>query len=245
LNELQNKFNVQVQIPGSRSYEQVGEPENLADLSDVEPASIVKIFGSRAACEKVIAHLQGNLKATAVEITKEVTVPLKYHTAISQQGSFSRTLRNFGVFVEHSALPTKSGIPSRTPSARIDEAGSGEPEWEIVANYQDTDEGDSTWTLKARDQASLDKAEKVIQEAINHVANLTHVGLLTLPDSSLFPKIVGAKGANVARLRNETGADITVSRENSTIVITGTEAHVIAAKDAILRMGNGRPRRSE
>lgn len=94
-------------------------------------------------------------------------------------------------------------------------------EWEMVLNYQDTDEGDSTWTLKARDQASLERAEKLIHDAINHAVTLTHVGFLTLPDRSLFPKIVGARGANVARLRNETGADITVSRENSTIVIIG------------------------
>jgi hypothetical protein len=206
-------------------------------------------------------NAQANLKAPAAEITKEITVPLKYHNAISQQGSFFRSLRNFGVFVEHSVLPTKSGVPSRVPAARVDEAGS-EPEWEIASNYQDTDEGDSTWTLKARDQAGLDRAEELVQEAINHASTLTHVGFLTLPDRSLFPKIVGTKGANVARLRNETGADIIVSRENSTIIITGssesrpifekltsntgTEAHVIAAKDGILRMGNGRgPRRSE
>ena len=37
----------------------------------------------------------------------------------------------------------------------------------------------------------------------------------------MFPRIVGTKGANVARLRNETGAEITVSRENNTIVIIG------------------------
>lgn len=146
---------------------------------------------------------------------------MKYHNVISQQGVFFRTLRNLGVFVDHSALPTKSGIPTRSPAARIDEAESGEPEWETMPNYQDTDEGHSTWTLKAKDQAGLERAEKLIQGAIDHAATLTHVGLLTLPDRSLFPKIVGAKGANVARLRNETGADITVSRENSTIVIIG------------------------
>ena len=147
---------------------------------------------------------------------------MKYHNVISQQGSFFRTLRNFGVFVEHSALPTKSGVPSRAPAARIDETESGGPEWEIVLNYQDMDEGDSTWTLKARDQAGLERAEELIQEAINYASTLTRVGFLTLPDRSLFPKIVGTKGANVARLRNETGADIVVSRENSTIVITGS-----------------------
>jgi KH domain len=51
--------------------------------------------------------------------------------------------------------------------------------------------------------------------------SMSHVGFLTLPDRSVFPRIVGTKGANVARLRAQTGADITVSRENSTIVIIG------------------------
>ena len=43
-----------------------------------------------------------------------------------------------------------------------------------------------------------------------------------MPDRSAFPMIVGTKGANVSRLRAETGADITVGRDNNTIVIIGT-----------------------
>ena len=42
-----------------------------------------------------------------------------------------------------------------------------------------------------------------------------------LDNRSMFPRIVGAKGANVARLRAESQADITVSREDNTIVIVG------------------------
>ena len=94
---------------------------------------------------------------------------------------------------------------------------------------------------------------------------MTHVGFLTLPDRSMFPRIVGAKGSNVARLRNESGADITVSHEDSTIVIVGmcldpvdlpasfanvvvaigSESAIEAAKDAILKMttSGGGPRR--
>jgi len=156
------------------------------------------------------------------EVTKTVIVPLKFHHAISQQGSFLRSLRHYGVFVEHSALPTNPATPSRpTPSARIDDAELSEPEWETQPNYQDADEGDSIWTLKARDQAALERAEKSIQDAIDRVAQMNLVGFLTLPDRSMFPKIVGAKGANITRLRNETGADIAVGRENSTIVIIG------------------------
>jgi hypothetical protein len=157
-------------------------------------------------------------------------VPLKYHHAISQQGNFFRQLRSFGVTVDQSIQPQKSAVPpcpspDAAPSARIDEAednaGALEYQWQIIENYQDAEEGDSEWTLKARDQVGLERAQNCIQDAIEHAKSMSHVGFLTLPDRSVFPRIVGTKGANVARLRAQTGADITVSRENSTIVIIG------------------------
>ncbi|KAF9568060.1 hypothetical protein CPC08DRAFT_746592 [Agrocybe pediades] len=250
LNELQNKLNVQIQFPGSRSYGQIGEPENIADFADVDAANIVKVTGPRAAVEKAVTELKGSVKAPVPEgPSSTITVPLKYHHAISNQGQFFRTLRNFGVQVDHSAQPAKQSTPARpAPSARIDdEVNPNEPEWEVAENYQDAEEGDSVWTIKARDQAGLEKAEKLIKEAIDNAARLSHVGFLTLPDRSAFPRIVGSKGANVARLRNETGADITVSRENSTIVIIGGENEIVAAKDAILKMIStpGRGRRQD
>lgn len=88
-------------------------------------------------------------------------------------------------------------------------------------NYHDPEEGDSVWTLKARDQAALDRGQKMIQDALEHAAEMSHVGFLTLSDRSMFPRIVGSKGSNVARLRAETGADITVGREDSTIIVVG------------------------
>ena len=154
-----------------------------------------------------------------------VTVPLKYHHVISQQGTFFRNLRSFGVQVDQSASPTKSAVPTRPQnqsSARIDDAeADSKIGWELTVNYQDAEEGDSEWTLKARDEAGLDKAQQLVKEAIEHAEAMSHVGFLTMPDRSMFPRIVGSKGANVARLRAETGADITVSRENNTIVIVG------------------------
>lgn len=131
--------------------------------------------------------------------------------------------------VDQSAHPQKSAVPARDESggasARIDEdeGESGTPgiQWEVKPNYQDAEEGDSTWTLKARDQAGLEKARKAITDAIEQAERMSFVGFLTLPDRSMFPRIVGSKGANVSRLRHQTGADITVSRENTTIVIIG------------------------
>lgn len=160
-----------------------------------------------------------------MEIIDTVTVPLKYHHAISQQGAFYRTMRSIGVQVEQSMQPTKPAVPTRVPSARIDDsteaATASEPQWEIVPNYRDSEEGESVWTLKARDQAGLERAKGMIQDAIRRAEGMSHVGFLTLPDRTLFPRIVGAKGANVTRLRTETGSDITVSKEDTTVVVVG------------------------
>jgi hypothetical protein len=139
------------------------------------------------------------------------------------------------VDAEPSAKPTQSSLPSRPSSsssaalaARVDDVESTaattstEEQWEIVENYKDAEEGDSTWTLKGRDQAGIDKAKSAIQESIDKAKEATHVGFLTLPDRSSFPRIVGAKGSNIARLHAMTGASIHVGRENSTITITGS-----------------------
>ncbi|KAJ6500097.1 hypothetical protein C8R47DRAFT_1211663 [Mycena vitilis] len=251
LTELQDRTGVQVQFPGSRSYNQVGEAENMADLKDVDAANIVKVSGARSACETAIQALKDQVKPTTADgPSSTVTVPLKFHHVISQQGGFFRNLRTYGVQVDQSAQPKKSAVPPQPPAngsaARIDEADEEAPsvKWEITANYQDAEEGESTWTLRAKDQAGLDRAEKQIKDAIEHAERMSHVGFLTLPDRTMFPRIVGSKGANVARLRNETGADITVSRENSTIVIIGSEKDILAAKEAITRMTafpGGRP----
>jgi hypothetical protein len=135
-----------------------------------------------------------------------------------------------GVHVEQSASPQNPPVPARPAAegasdARIDDPDentqSVEVQWQVVPNYQDAEEGEAEWTFKAPDQAALDKAIDVTRDAITHAKEMTHVGFLTLPDRSVFPRIVGAKGSNVARLRAESKADITVSRDDNTIVIIG------------------------
>lgn len=186
-------------------------------------------------------------------VTKEVLVPFKYQATVaaSQQGNFRRSLRNHGVQVDLPAQAQRVTLPARPApegisTARIDDddtAAAPEVEWQVVENYQDSEEGDATWVLKGRDQAGLEKAEKMIEAAIQNAAKLSHVGFLTLADRSSFPRIVGSKGTTVARLRQDSGADITVSRDNNTIVIVGSESAVNGAKDAILEVVNSGPDR--
>ncbi len=148
---------------------------------------------------------------------------------MTRQGAIFRTLRSYGVEAEFSTQLTNSATPSRpsnsaTPAARVDDVEENvtEAQWEVVDNYEGAEEGDSTWTLKGRDQAGIDGAKTAITQAIEKAKVATHIGYLTLPDRSSFPRIVGAKGSNIARLHDMTGAHILVGRENNTITITGT-----------------------
>ncbi|KAF8578707.1 SCP160 protein [Ramaria rubella] len=253
LNDLQGRTGTQVQFPGSRSYQQVGEPENAADLKEADPQNIVKVLGPRSAVEKAVAEIAKQIRAPAPDTLKAtVEVPLRYHHVISQQGAFFRNLRAFGVTVDQSTTPTKSAVPARpyadAPTARIDdadvEADTASIQWQVIANYQDAEEGNSEWSLRAKDQPALDKAKTLIKEAIEHAEKASHVGFLILPDRSVFPRIVGSKGANVARLRQETGAEITVGREDNLITILGSEPAIQAAKDALLQIAEAKNRRN-
>ena len=58
LTDLQSRTGVQVQFPGSRSYGQVGEAENIADFASVDAQDIVKVSGPRKGVEEAIKSLQ-------------------------------------------------------------------------------------------------------------------------------------------------------------------------------------------
>ena len=176
-------------------------------------------------------------------VTTTISVPLKYHHSITYQNNLFRTLRSHNVSVEQSKVPASPASSSRSAAAngngaRIDDEEEDGVEWHVVENYQDAEEGDSEWTLKARDEEGLEHGRKIIEEALEHAKLSSHVGYLTLADRSVFPRIVGTKGANVARLRAETGADITVGRDDNLITIVGSESAVQSAKEAILKTVN-------
>jgi len=228
------------------------EAVNADEIKDADPADVVKVSGSRSACETAIGELKARFEkaSTPVELlTTVVSVPLKYHHAISQQGGFFRNLRSYGVHVDQAIHPQRSAVPTYPPqdttsTARIDDTEEDVPEsnWQVALNYQDAEEGDSEWTLRAKDAPSLERAEGDIKAAIEQAEAMTHVGFLTLTDRSSFPRIVGTKGSNVARLRAETGADITVSRDSNVIVVIGSESAVEVAREAILKQAAAPPR---
>lgn len=64
-----------VQFPGSRSYNQIGEPENAEELAEVSPENIVKVAGSRTACENAIKEMSVSATENVV-MTKLTTLAL-------------------------------------------------------------------------------------------------------------------------------------------------------------------------
>ena len=98
--------------------------------------------------------------------------------------------------------------------------------WLVTNNYIDGPDGVATWTIKAENAEGLARARSDVEQALENAVNASHVGFLTVSDRSAFPRIVGAKGSNVVRLRAETGAEITVGRDDNVIVIVGTHANI-------------------
>lgn len=197
--EMQDRHKTQIQFPGSRSYQQAGDPQNASELENVDPADIVKVVGPKPAVEKTIEDIKKQIRAPAADAIREViSVPLKYHNAILQQGNLLRTLRSYGVQVDYSTVPSKPSNPQPSePIARIDDDDDSPQKvrWEVVPNYRDAEEGSSEWTLRAKDQTSLDKATSVITAAIERAEKAAYVGFLVVSDRSVFPRIVGSKGA--------------------------------------------------
>ena len=57
LSEIQNRYGVTIQVPGSRSYHSMGDISNQEELENSDLADIVKVMGTSAACAKAIEEL--------------------------------------------------------------------------------------------------------------------------------------------------------------------------------------------
>lgn len=249
LQDLQRRSGATIHFPGSRQYGSVGDVENADEVADAAKEDIVKVVGT----DEAIAKASESLKSVPAErtpragrgelVSRTISIPAKYHHAVAEQPNLIRSVRGVGAFL---TIPNGPPKPSYTPSddiaaktARIDldADDSEEGQFEIRENYVDGDDKEESWTIRAKEE-DLDRAEAILTKALETAKAATHVGLLTGLPRSAFPRIIGAKGATISRLRAETGADITVGKDDDLITITGDEESVRNAREAILNVVN-------
>ncbi|BEJ11747.1 hypothetical protein CspHIS471_0202070 [Cutaneotrichosporon sp. HIS471] len=249
LQDLQRRTGATIHFPGSRQYNSVGDIDNKDELS-CDEGDIVKVIGTKEAVAKAAEVLaqpspergapRGG-RAGGDLATRTVSIPAKYYHAIAEQPNLIRQIRGVGAFVTLPNAPPKPtharGDDAGAKSARIDQAEEEEYQWEVRENYSNAAEGDLDWLIRAKED-DLDRAAAVLERALAGAQAATHVGLLTGLPRSAFPRVIGAKGATITRLRADTGADITVGKDDDLITITGDAESVEQARDAILEIVN-------
>lgn len=74
-------------------------------------------------------------------------------------------------------------------------------------------------SVHGKDEGSLDKAVKAINNAVEKVKKAECVGYLLLQNRSTFPRIVGSKGSGIERIKNESGVQsLTVSKSDIPLI---------------------------
>ncbi|KAL0245626.1 hypothetical protein I308_104760 [Cryptococcus tetragattii IND107] len=259
LQDLQRKTGAVIHFPGSRQYSSVGEIENQDELEGVSEGDIVKVIGTKEVTQRAAELLQVTSergqrtdsrqgRATPDLVSCPVSIPDKYYHAIAETPNLIRQIRAVGGYLNIPQPAPAKPSPKRpeptnggdfaAKTARIDLEGDEEVpdvqgEWSLVKNFEGADDEESEWVVRAKEE-DLDRAAKVLEQALEKAKQATHVGYLTGLPRSAFPRIIGSKGATISRMRLETGADIQVGKEDDLITITGDEESVLQAKDAIL-----------
>ncbi|CAG8489346.1 12407_t:CDS:10 [Ambispora gerdemannii] len=245
LRDLQHRFNVEIQFPGSRAYNDTHLSSDVkVEIENSDEA--VKIIGKKE-----------NIEAAKTEILSKirhihtVNVPRKYHCAIAANGATMRKLRNeYGVLVDHgNEVPPETKPQTKKPNGngiaakRIDDEDEnsdkdygGELNWELVENDDNEEEGEIPWNLKG-EKKQVERAEKYVNELLEETRNFTHTAFFTVPQH-LHRHIIGRGGATIQRIRSESGCriDVPKSNDDEIVIVTGSVNGVDEARTLMLEV---------
>lgn len=190
-----------------------------------------------------------------MELTKDqegetVSVPKKFHHIVSDNGQFFRRLRNdHKVTVDHNGqrpppkpvAPTpRSGAASSATPLITDEPGAGDNahSWEVHNLHSSSEDGEIPWLLMGPSPEAVQAAKDRLVRALEEAQTQDTVGFLILPDPRAYRHVIGPGGAEINRIRKESGAKIQVPRNNDgeAIELTGSKEGVEKARDLILEV---------
>ncbi|KAK1782218.1 hypothetical protein QBC45DRAFT_7764 [Copromyces sp. CBS 386.78] len=203
----------------------------------------IKIVGQSADVEKAKAHIQTLTKDQPGETLQ---VPRALHHSVSNNGQIFRRLKSdHHVTVDHAghSIPAKPAAPTSIranggslPLITDDEESTADAHSWTVVDQTSTEEGDIPWVIRGSPE-NIEKAKKIIENAIEQAKKEDAIGYLILPDPSTYRYVIGQGGAKVNQIRKQSGCKITVPRDQAkgeAIEVVGTKEGVEKAKDLIL-----------
>jgi len=240
---IEAKFNVSIDIPRQGT---------------TGPArSMIKVTGSSENVQKAQEHIYQLLKE---QEGTTIQIPRRLHHKVADEGRIFRRLRDeHRISVDHGGheIPPRPSLGTRT---RVNESGANMPlitddpesranahRWEIVDLSADggDEDGDIPWILRGPPE-NVNKAQSLIQAALERAHRPSCTGFLVLPDPKVYRKVVGPRGATINEIRERTGCRIQVPKQGDVnaaegIEIVGSKEGVEEAKDLILEaiLGGG------
>jgi hypothetical protein len=206
----------------------------------------VKISGLPANVAKAKDHITS---LTARQQGETIMVPRNMHNVVARGGATFGELTRMGVRVDHNGEkpPAKAAPKGRKTNGAMplitDQPGEQAHSFEIVKD-ESPETGEIAWVLSAQKNANdnaVEKAKAKIMELLENTSEPPVTGYLILSDPSLHRRIIGKGGSTINGIRQSSGADIQVPKNNrqggedgEAIIITGTEDGVVSAKDLIL-----------
>ncbi|KAI1118440.1 putative RNA binding effector protein Scp160 [Nemania sp. NC0429] len=223
--QLESQFNVSIDIPRQGSG-----------------STGVKLVGLPADVEKAKNHISSLAQESKGET---ISIPRKYHNAISEGGQFFRRLRtDHKVTVDHAGQnpPPKTKAPSTRentgtlPLITDDADVAADAHSWVIVDMTSSEDGDIPWVLKGNPE-NIERAKKAITAALEQAQKNSSTGYLVLPDPSTYRLVIGPGGSKVNAIRKQSGCKINVPRDQArdeAIEILGSREGCEKAKDLIL-----------
>lgn len=132
--ELTKKYNAKIVMPGRQEWATCGEPVNPEDIAGAAQQDIVKLVGSRTACEAAAKELKVRLRSrlrtarqhahnaqsrgtssSSQRPSKSISIPRHLHARVAEGGRLAKQARDLGVRIDHGGVkaPASSPMPPR------------------------------------------------------------------------------------------------------------------------------------
>ncbi|CAJ0843888.1 10201_t:CDS:2 [Entrophospora sp. SA101] len=238
LHNIQNKFNVELYFPGSRSYNQITVTQKIEQQHEdlIDNNDLVKIVGKVEDIKLAKEEILSKLRYEYV-----FKFPCKFYSIINNNGFTSRKLRNeYHVMVENQEDEWKqtSTIINKKPNFKkstkvIFEVE--EEEEDRIENVKEKKSKEISWTLKGV-KGQVDQAVKYLNELLEQAVNEC-TGYLSIPQM-YHGHIIGRRGSTISHIRAESRCKIDVLKVNGDdmIVIIGSKENIMIAKNMIFEV---------